>query len=168
MRNHIKEILFALCDGGVEYIIGGGVAAVLYGVERVTLDIDIAVNMTTDNLDRLIGVIKALGMRPRVPVPLPFLKDPEIRRMMVEDKHALVFTLIDPDDALRYLDIFMTADLSYPSLIQDAEVIEVEGHFLRIIGRRRLLAIKKAIHPPRDKDYLDIRFLEKLLEDEKK
>ena len=41
MSNHINEILFALADEGVEFILGGGVAAVLHGVERVTLDIDL-------------------------------------------------------------------------------------------------------------------------------
>jgi hypothetical protein len=39
MSNHINEILFALTDAEVEFIVGGGVAAVLHGVERVTLDI---------------------------------------------------------------------------------------------------------------------------------
>ena len=35
MSNHINEILFALTDAEVEFIVGGGVAAVLHGVERV-------------------------------------------------------------------------------------------------------------------------------------
>ena len=37
MSNHINEILFALTDAEVEFIVAGGVAAVLHGVERVTL-----------------------------------------------------------------------------------------------------------------------------------
>jgi len=38
-----EEILSTLVDSGVDFIIAGGVACLLYGVERVTLYIDIAV-----------------------------------------------------------------------------------------------------------------------------
>ncbi|HMP71816.1 MAG TPA: hypothetical protein PKE55_00995 [Kiritimatiellia bacterium] len=165
MRNHIKEILFALSDGGVEYIVGGGVAAVLHGVERVTLDIDIALNLTKENLGRFISVVSGLGMTPRVPVPLPSLGNPDVIRMMVHEKHALVFSLIDVNEPLRYLDVFLTEDLAYPNLLPHSDVVAIDGRAIRIIGCAKLLAIKKAIQPPRDKDELDIRYLEKLLAD---
>lgn len=42
MQNHLKEIIYRLADRGIDFIIGGGVAAVLHGVERVTMDLDIA------------------------------------------------------------------------------------------------------------------------------
>mgnify|MGYP000630663523 CR=1 FL=1 len=38
-----EEILSMLVDSGVDFIIAGGVACVLHGVERVALDVDIAV-----------------------------------------------------------------------------------------------------------------------------
>lgn len=43
MENYLKEMLVTLTDAGVEFVVGGGVACVLHGVERVTLDLDIAV-----------------------------------------------------------------------------------------------------------------------------
>ena len=162
MSNHIKDILFALSDGGVEYIVGGGVAAVLHGVERVTLDIDISLHFTETNLGRFVGVMDWLGMKPRVPVPLQALGDPAMIRMMIEQKHAFVFSLIDPHDPLRYVDVFLTEDLAYPSLLKHAVVVDIDGRPIRIIGRKRLLEIKKSIHPPREKDRLDIAVLEQL------
>ena len=45
-------MLVTLADAGVEFVVGGGVACVLHGVERVTL-IDVAVQMNSPNLDRL-------------------------------------------------------------------------------------------------------------------
>jgi hypothetical protein len=163
MRNHIKEILFALTDGGVEYVIGGGVAAVLHGVERVTLDIDIAADLEPENLCRLTAVTTELGLQPRVPIPLEALADPEAVRMMVEEKHALVFSLIDPGDPLRYLDLFLKPDLSYRALITDAVKVMVEGRSLRVVSAGRLLSIKRAIQPPREKDCLDIVALERIV-----
>ncbi len=53
MENYLKEMLVTLADAGVEFVVGGGVACVLHGVERVTLDLDVAVQMNAPNLDRL-------------------------------------------------------------------------------------------------------------------
>jgi len=45
MENYLKKMLVTLADAGVEFVVGGGVACVLHGVERVTLDLDVAVQM---------------------------------------------------------------------------------------------------------------------------
>jgi len=156
LQNHIKEILYALADGGVELIIGGGVASVLHGVERVTLDIDIAIAMTPENVRRLESVAHALGLMPRVPVKIQALADVSAVQAMIREKHALVFSLIDPKDPLRYLDIFLKEDLSFDVLEKDAESITVDDRTLRVISAKKLLEIKKAIQPPREKDQLDI------------
>jgi len=66
MSNHINEILFALTDAEVEFVVGGGVAAVLHGVERVTLDIDLALDMDPANVEKFLHVIRGLGLQPRV------------------------------------------------------------------------------------------------------
>ena len=39
-QNHLKEIITTLADNEVEFIICGGVALALHGVERMTMDID--------------------------------------------------------------------------------------------------------------------------------
>ncbi len=164
MHNHIKEILFALADAKVEFVLGGGVAAVLHGVERVTLDIDIALNLAPENLDRFIQAVKEMGLKPRVPVPLEALGDPEAVQMMVKEKHALVYSLIDPKDPLRYVDIFLKQELSYSSLIADVVEVSIDGRRFQVIGAERLLTIKKSISPLRDKDRLDIAELERIID----
>lgn len=40
MQNHLKDILKELTERGVQFVICGGVALVLHGVERMTLDLD--------------------------------------------------------------------------------------------------------------------------------
>lgn len=153
------EIIKALADAKVDFIIGGGVACVLHGVERVTMDIDLSVHMTPENLGRFIEVMAALKLKPRVPVSPAALLDPGFVRMMVEEKHALVFSFLDPDQPIRHVDIFLKADLAYEPLLPDSDLVDVDGVQVRIINRRRLLAIKLAITPPRAKDALDIDYL---------
>ncbi|HEY8241636.1 MAG TPA: hypothetical protein VIH35_09325, partial [Kiritimatiellia bacterium] len=90
MQNHLKEILFTLKDDGVEFIIGGGVAAVLHGVERVTMDLDIAIDLSPDNIERFKRAAGRLGLKPRVPVAIEKLADPATVNQMVQEKGALV------------------------------------------------------------------------------
>jgi len=153
------EIIKSLTAAEVEFIIGGGVACVLHGVERVTMDIDLSVHMTPENLSLFIQVMADLGLKPRVPVSPAALLDPAFIRMMIEEKHALVFSFLDPDRPVRHVDIFLKADLSYEALLPDSEWVAVGGDRVRIINRKRLLTIKEGISPPRAKDTLDIEFL---------
>ncbi|CAM2915591.1 nucleotidyl transferase AbiEii/AbiGii toxin family protein [Rariglobus hedericola] len=153
------EILKALTDARVDFIVGGGVACVLHGVERVTMDIDLSVHMVPDNLREFIDVMATLGLKPRVPIAPSALLEPAFIRMMIEDKHALVFSFLDPDRPVRHVDIFLKADLGYESLLPDSQWVDVDGMAVRIINRPRLLAIKLAIIPARAKDALDIEFL---------
>lgn len=75
MENYLKKMLVTLADAGVEFVVGGGVACVLHGVERVTLDLDVAVQMNSPNLDRLICAVEQLDLQPRVPVSLADIGD---------------------------------------------------------------------------------------------
>ncbi len=59
MQNHLKDILQELTERGVLFVVCGGVAVVLHGVERMTLDLDIVVDMTRENLQRLIDAMRA-------------------------------------------------------------------------------------------------------------
>ena len=156
MDNHLKEMLLTLTERGVEFVIGGGVACVLHGVERVTLDLDIAVRMTPDNLERLAGATDALNLRPRVPIAVAKLNDPESIRSMVEDKGALVFSLTDPDQPLRQLDIFIHPALSFERLSDGAASFNIGPTKIRVVSKDLLMRIKREIQPLRPKDVLDL------------
>ena len=163
---HLREIIISLADARVDFVVGGGVACVLQGVERFTLDLDVAVNLASKNLERFIAVMKAQGLVPRVPVQPESLLDPEVRRMIVEEKNALVFTFLDLDDPRRHVDMFLRDDLSYEAMNENADEVGLDGRRIKIASVEKMLEIKEAIDPPRDKDLLDIAALRRLLNDE--
>ena len=162
MSNHINEILFALTDAEVEFVVGGGVAAVLHGVERVTLDIDLALDMDPANVEKFLRVIHELGLQPRVPVPAHDLMSREAVQRMVAEKGALVFSFVDFDRPLRHVDIFLQDNLSFEELSRDSRKVVIENRAIKIMGIDKLLETKRAISPLRDKDLIDIKQLEKL------
>ena len=58
-----RAILGALERAGVEYVVVGGWAAVTYGVDRATFDLDIVVDPTTDNAAALADALRVLEAR---------------------------------------------------------------------------------------------------------
>jgi hypothetical protein len=165
MENYLKEMLVTLASAEVEFVVGGGVACVLHGVERVTLDLDIAVQMSAANLDRLVDAVERLKLQPRVPVSLADIGDPDFVRSMVVEKGALVFSLADFDKPLRHLDIFLSPSLSFERLSEGATWFDIGGTKIRVASKQLLVKIKSEITPLRPKDVLDLQELSRLIEE---
>jgi len=56
-------LMEALIEGGVRFILIGGLAVGVHGVVRATRDIDIVPEREPDNLERLAAVLRALDAR---------------------------------------------------------------------------------------------------------
>jgi hypothetical protein len=46
-------------EAGISYVVGGGLAAILYGEPRLTLDLDVLVDLRVKQIDRLLEVFPA-------------------------------------------------------------------------------------------------------------
>jgi len=156
-----EEIISALLDADVDFVVGGGVACVLHGVERVTMDVDVAVATDPDNFSRFIGVMEDLGLKPRVPVDPRTLLDDRVLDNIINEKHALVFSFLGPHLPTRHVDIFLRKDLNHEALSPHVETVQFRGRVLKVVSKQKLLDIKLAISPPRTKDRIDIEFLQK-------
>lgn len=161
--NYLSQIILTLKERGVDFIICGGVALVIQGVERLTMDIDLSVDLADANLKRFLDAMQKLKLKPRAPVQAELLLDPAARKMFIEEKNALVFTFLDPDNPFRQVDLFITDNLAFDVLKNDSEFIDIENQPIRVLSRAKLLALKQEITPPREKDLFDIQMLKKLL-----
>lgn len=61
MIAHSKGLFASLEKHKVKYVVIGGVAAILHGVPRMTGDIDLFIEATVDNTQRMLEVLKDLG-----------------------------------------------------------------------------------------------------------
>ena len=168
-KNSLIDIVSVLNSNKVDYIIAGGVAVVLQGVERLTMDLDAAVSLEKKNIQKFLKSMEELNLVPRLPIPPESLLDSEKIRVMFEEKNALVFTFIDPTCPIRQVDFFLSNDLSYESLKNDYEEMEVDGYMIKVLSKKKLVELKLKVNPMRDKDLSDIKELQKrILNDEKK
>jgi hypothetical protein len=60
-------------ESGVEYLVIGGIACVLHGYVRATTDVDILIERSTENAERLLEALRGLGWgSPRSGTPRRF------------------------------------------------------------------------------------------------
>ena len=62
MLNRLGDVFRSFRDLEVRYLVVGGVAAILHGVPRATLELDILIEATPDNVRRLLDALLRAGL----------------------------------------------------------------------------------------------------------
>ena len=60
----IEQVFKALNEAKVDYLLVGGIAAILYGAPRTTVDIDVVIRPTEANIRKAIKALGSLGLVP--------------------------------------------------------------------------------------------------------
>lgn len=159
-QSHLIEILCVLVDKGVQFVVAGGAAVVLHGIQRMTLDLDIAVSPDQTNLRRFISALGQLKFIPRAPVPAETILNREQIEMLIREKNALVFTFWCPGEPYKQIDMFLTRENGFEGLISDARRLTIRGRTVLVASRVKLIEMKRRVEPVRDKDLSDIQALQ--------
>lgn len=163
MKENIFRLIRVLTDNDVKFVICGGVACFLHGVERLTIDLDISISMSAENVNNLSAAAKELGLIPRVPEPVMNLLDAEKREKWIKEKNALVYTLIS-GDSLDQIDIFLRYPKTFEELYQNADIINIKGIDVAISSKEDLIFAKSLVKPLRYKDEWDIHYLKNIID----
>ena len=137
--------LQALAQGGVDFVVIGGVVGGAHGSSYGTFDLDVVYGRYRENLERLAAVLRSLGATLRgATSDVPFQLDAET----LEAGDHFTFST-----RLGSIDIFgrPAASPRYETLKAAATTIDVEGHAVRVASLDHLIAMKEAAGGPRDK-----------------
>jgi Nucleotidyl transferase AbiEii toxin, Type IV TA system len=139
-----RALLRRLVDGGVDFVVVGGIAAVAHGSATFTQDLDIAYAPAQENLDRLGRVLVDLGARLRgVTDDVPFLPD---GRTLTRTRVLILETPIGPVDLLARPD----GAPEYGLLRERASREVIGGVEVQVASLDDLIAMKKAAGRPKD------------------
>jgi predicted nucleotidyltransferase len=145
----LSEILEGLLEAGVDFILVGGLAAVIQGAPVTTMDVDIVHSQTPENIARLLAFLKSVSAVHRR------LDDKLIEpkgRDLSEKGHVLLTTHIGPLDVLA----FVEGGRAYKDLLEHAVEIDFRGHTLRVLDLEMLIELKKTSSDPKDKQRLPV------------
>ena len=153
-----EPILESLNAAGVRYVVVGGLATVLHGFARLTADVDLVIDLDPPQARKAIATLIGLGLRARAPVdPLEFA-DPAVRSAWIRDKGMRVFSLWDPAEPMREVDLFVTHPIPFEQLWNRAETVTLDTTTARIASIEDLIALKRIAGRPQD--VADIEALE--------
>ncbi len=154
------DLFSALARHKVDYLLIGGLAVSLHGVERATMDVDITVAMNPDNLTALIEAAEELKLSPVLPVPLGSLGDLELLRQWHLERHLEAFALRSAELAGVTVDVLLFPPVEFTGMALRADVFKVANTAIQVVCIDDLIALKQAVGRPID--LADIEHLQRI------
>lgn len=145
-----NRILRTMTDHGVDFILVGGVCAVLHGAPVSTFDIDLVHSRTRKNIDKLLSALNELDARYRDPAGRVLRATASL---LVSPGRQLLITSAGPLDLLGAIG----EKKGFEELLPDTSVIEVgEGLRVRLLDLETLIETKEAVGYEKDLAVLPI------------
>ena len=144
MLNFAENLIVALAQGQVEFVVVGGISAVLHGAPIVTRDIDVCYRRGDANLVRLAEALQPFQPRLRgLPEGLPNVFDVQSLRQGTN------FTLTADGQALDLLGL-MSGIGGYDDIIARAVEMEIGDQTVKVLSLEDLIRTKRAAGRPKD------------------
>jgi hypothetical protein len=124
---------------------------VLHGIDRLTADVDLAVDLAPEETLRLVALLEQTGYRPVAPVDPKQLADPAVRAAWHRDHNMRVFSYWDSTGKRPTIDIFIASPIAFEELWQDAVRIDIAGALMvSVASIPHLIQLKELAGRPQD------------------
>ena len=145
-RSKLATVCGALNVAGARYVLVGGQAVILWGQVRATRDIDVLIEATPQNAERVLEGLAEIG----------FIL---VRNLAPKDVASRPFTIVG--DLWRVDLLTIAWSVRYPAARADATVFTIEGVDIPVASIPHLIASKRT---GRLQDAADIEVLEQIRE----
>jgi hypothetical protein len=133
---NLGSILEGLSEAGVDFILVGGLAAVVQGAPVTTMDVDIVHNQSPENIAKLLSFLKSIDAFHRRPDD----KVIEPKEGDITGKgHALFTSQLGPLDVLAVIE----EGKAYGDLLEHTVEIEFRNHTIRVLDLKMLIQLKR-------------------------
>ncbi len=155
----LAATLRALHEGGIEFILVGGLSAVINGAPVHTYDVDIVHSREPGNVARLLAVLESLDAVFRI---RPERRLKPTTGQLSGTGHLNLITRYGPLDLLGTIG----RDLGYQDLLPHSSEMDVGGGTrIRVLNLEKLIAIKEELGGEKDRAMLPV--LRRTLEEKK-
>ncbi len=143
MLNRLQDVFKSFQEHDVKYLVIGGIASILHGVPRVTLDLDILIDATPNNAKRLLAALLDAGLG-------------TASLTTAEDVVANEITIFK--DRVRIDVQTATPGITFEEAWQRRKAVAFHDQEFFILSKQDLIASKRAAG--REVDMEDVRLLE--------
>lgn len=143
MLNRLRDVFRSFHEHDVRYVVIGGIAAILHGVPRATFDLDILIEATPDNAQRLLDAFLDAGLG---------------TASLTCAAELLAHDITIFKDRVRVDVQIATPGVEFEDAWRHRRTVEYQGQEFFILSREDLISSKRAAG--RDVDLEDVRLLE--------
>ena len=154
-----EEILKEFQKQKVKYVLVGGVAVNLLGLMRSTADLDILVEMSSENLSKIVRILKKKGYKVKQPVDPMQICNREVRKDWIVHKHMKAFNFYK-DAEFKEVDIIIDSPVSFEQAQKELLYVKAGDIKLPVISLNHLIKMKNKAG--REVDRLDVQELKRL------
>jgi predicted nucleotidyltransferase len=151
------DLFRTLHEERVEYLVVGGLAINLHGVERATMDVDLVLAMNEGNLRCFLKAATRLRLKPVLPVQLEALCDSRQLDTWIDEKHLIAFSLQSTSPNLPTVDIIVRPAVPFERMYRNRIDKDIGGVRLSLASIDDLIALKTGTG--RKQDVSDIEAL---------
>ena len=145
----LSSLLEGLINARIEFILVGGLAAVIQGTPITTVDVDIVHHQTAQNISKLLEFLKSIDARHRRVDDAVI--EPTVEHLSGKG-HSLFATRLGPLDILAFIE----DGRSYEDLIDHTVTIEFHHHMIRVLDLETLIKLKRSSKDLRDRQRLPV------------
>lgn len=154
------DLFRALDREKARYVLIGGLALNIHGVERATMVIDLMLAMDAGNLEAFRRVAEGLGMTPVLPVTMKDFADPAILQQWINEKHMLAFALRPKEPSAPTVDILVRPKVAFDMVWARHMEKNLGGTHVHLAHIDDLIALKTGTG--RQRDAADVAALKRL------
>lgn len=142
MLNRLQDVFRSFQRHDVKYVVIGGIASILHGVPRATFDLDILIEATPENAQRLLDALRDAGLGTAA----------------LTTSHAVLANEITIfKDRVRVDVQTSTPGVSFPEAWSRRKTVTFQGQDFFILSKKDLIESKRAAGRPVDLE--DVRLL---------
>lgn len=142
---YYKKEIKALNQRRIKYLVVGGIAVNLYGLVRLTRDMDLMIDISEENLQKFVRLMNQLGYGSKI--------------SMEEWKGLVAIAFRHKEEENKQIDIFLKNPIDFKEAYKKRKVMRAENVNISCIGFDDLLRLKEIAG--RDRDWIDIGYLKK-------
>jgi predicted nucleotidyltransferase len=155
-----RDVFRALQLRKVKYLLCGGLAVNIYGIPRMTADIDLLLEFNSENIERFTKAIEALKYSNLVPIELKTLVDAEIRKKLISEKNLVAYSFYNSLKGSMNVDVLLDVPIPFEKMWERKEERASDEIQIFMVTMDDLIALKTYANRKQDQD--DIKLLSQL------
>ena len=145
----------------VKYLVCGGMAVNIYGIPRMTADIDLLIEFNEKNISDFESALKLLSYQHSIPFPIRNFINKEERMKAISEKNLIAYSYYNSSSGFMNLDVLLDVPMDFEEMWNKKSTKNFKDTEIYLVSVDHLIAMKK--YSNRIQDQNDVLLLSKLI-----